>query len=39
MDNLFYLETERLIIRTFNENDTKDAYEYLSDEIVKSLCG
>jgi len=34
MDNIFYLETERLIIRTFNENDVKDAYEYLSDKNV-----
>ena len=34
MGNKFWLETERLILRIFNENDAKDAYEYLSDEIV-----
>jgi len=34
MDNNFWLETERLILRIFNENDTEDAYEYLSDKIV-----
>ena len=34
MNNSFYLETERLIIRSFNKNDIKYAYEYLSDETV-----
>jgi len=29
-----YLETNRLIIRLFNINDIKDAFEYLSDKIV-----
>ena len=29
-----YLETERLIIRPFNETDVKDVFEYLSDETV-----
>jgi len=29
-----YLETERLIIRSFNETDVKDVFEYLSDETV-----
>jgi hypothetical protein len=29
-----YLETERLIIRSFNQNDIKDVFEYLSDKIV-----
>ena len=29
-----YLETERLIIRPFNETDIKDVFEYLSDETV-----
>ena len=29
-----YLETKRLIIRIFNINDIRDAFEYLSDKIV-----
>ena len=29
-----YLETERLIIREFNKNDVKAAFEYLSDKMV-----
>jgi [ribosomal protein S5]-alanine N-acetyltransferase len=29
-----YLETKRLIIRSFNETDVKDVFEYLSDETV-----
>jgi RimJ/RimL family protein N-acetyltransferase len=29
-----YLETERLIIRSFNQNDINDVFEYLSDKIV-----
>jgi [ribosomal protein S5]-alanine N-acetyltransferase len=29
-----YLETERLIIRSFKETDVKDVFEYLSDETV-----
>ena len=28
------LETERLVIRRFKEEDWKDLYEYLSDEEV-----
>lgn len=30
------METERLILRRYNENDLQDLYEYLSDsEVVK----
>jgi RimJ/RimL family protein N-acetyltransferase len=29
-----YLETERLIIRSFNKTDVRDVFEYLSDETV-----
>jgi [ribosomal protein S5]-alanine N-acetyltransferase len=29
-----YLETERLIIRSFKETDVKDVFEYLSEETV-----
>ena len=28
------LETERLILRRYREDDLKDLYEYLSDETV-----
>jgi ribosomal-protein-alanine N-acetyltransferase len=31
---LFYIETERLIIRRFSSDDWKDLYEYLSQEQV-----
>jgi len=34
MNKEMYLETERLIIRSFNETDVKDVFEYLSDETV-----
>jgi len=34
MNKEMYLETERLIIRSFNETDAKDVFEYLSDETV-----
>jgi RimJ/RimL family protein N-acetyltransferase len=34
MDKEIYLETERLIIRSFNENHAEGIFEYLSDEIV-----
>jgi len=29
-----YLETERIIIRSFKETDVNDVFEYLSDETV-----
>ena len=34
MEKEIYLVTDRLIIRSFKENDIKDVFEYLSDKIV-----
>jgi [ribosomal protein S5]-alanine N-acetyltransferase len=34
MNKKMYLETERLIIRSFKKTDVKDVFEYLSDETV-----
>ena len=34
MEKEIFLITDRLIIRSFKENDIKDVFEYLSDEIV-----
>ena len=33
-ENRIFLETDRLILRSFCENDLYDLYEYLSDDIV-----
>ena len=34
MNNKTILETERLILRRYTENDLQDLYEYLSDPQV-----
>ena len=34
MDKIILLETNRLILRRYCENDLEDLYEYLSDEEV-----
>lgn len=33
------METQRLILRRWNEDDAEDLYEYASDPAVCPICG